>query len=276
MGEGRFSVIVINLDADTARLAHMRAQLARAGLPFERFSAVSGRDLSPWQRAHLGLETGAGLLSAGEVGCYASHLEVCRRIAAGEIEAPALVLEDDVALDDDFSRAVNDVLRALPESWDVVRLSNRTKHACFMLAELGDGRALVRYSNVPGSAGATLWSKAGAAKFLHERPRALPLDQDLRLVWAWGLDTYGVLPPPARRDQCESSSIDRMAPNGWRSDPQRVRKIRRFRSRAALQRHWHGVKTVGFGPWLAAEAANLLGLFRRRAGGPRVLGPLKS
>jgi glycosyl transferase family 25 len=248
--------IVINLDRDAERMAHMSGELERLGLKYKRFAAIDG--------AHLPVEFASyfsanqGVLSRGEIGCYASHLAVCAMIARGELEAPALVLEDDVALTESFAGLLDQLLCALPPNWDLVRLSNNAKHACITAAELGHGRHLVRYTNVPPSAGAILWSKAGAKKFLASRVRDLPVDQDLRLVWAWDLDTYGVTPAPVLRDRFGSSTIDAMAPEGWRQQSQHVRYVRGARRRAVIDRHAHGLRSVGARRWLAAEALNLV------------------
>lgn len=255
--------VVINLDADGARLAHMEAELGRVGLAFERFAAVRGDKLPAEIRPYFAEDSSSRILSAGEIGCYASHLAVCQRIASGEIASPALVLEDDVCLADDFALAIEALLRVLPAEWDLVRLSNDAKHAWLDVADLGRQRRLVRYSKVPASAGAILWNRSGAEKFLRQCARMLPLDQDLRLVWAWDLDTYGVVPAPALRDRCGPSRIDAMAPPGWRSDPARRRLVRR--SRASLQRQLHGLKAFGVTRWIAAEIHNLIAPLRQRA-----------
>lgn len=262
------STVVINLDADVERRAHMHRELSRAGLPFEIFPAVRGDDLPTGLETYFPSARGHPILSRGEIGCYASHLAVCRRIASGEWATPVLVLEDDVVLAEDFGEVLKGVLAALPEAWDLVRLSSETKHACLNVAELSPGRNLIRYSNVPVSAGAILWNRSGAQKFVQRRTRTLPVDQDLRLVWTWDLDTYGVLRPPALRDRCGPSRIDAMAPTGWRGAPARTKLVRRVRRRAALRRHVHGVKVFGVLDWMRAEAVNLL------ARGGRVIEPL--
>lgn len=100
-------VIVINLDRDVERLAHIGAELARAGIAFERFAAIDGDMLPGWLRRYLG--DAEATLSRGEIGCYASHLAVCRDVE--EQGAPALVLEDDVALPADFGALLSVCLR---------------------------------------------------------------------------------------------------------------------------------------------------------------------
>ena len=250
--------VVINLDADDARLAHMHAELGRAGIGFERFAAVRGEDLPAELQPYFAERRSHPILSAGEIGCYASHLAVCRHIAEGGIAAPVLVFEDDVRLAHDFVSVLEALMSALPAKWDLVRLSNEAKHACLELADLGERRRLVRYSKVPASAGAILWNRSGAEKFLRLSMRTLPLDQDLRMTWLWDLDTYGVVPAPVLRDRCGPSRIDAMAPAGWRSDAKRRRLVRGARAQASLQRHLHGLKTFGMGRWLAAEMINLV------------------
>lgn len=262
------STVVINLDGDADRLAHIRRELERAGLPFERFPAIHGEHVPPELAPYFPQAAPHPILSRGEIGCYASHLAVCRRIASGELGALALVLEDDVILADDFPSILRRALKALPRGWDVVRLSNDTKHACLSVAGLGR-RKLVRYSNVPVSAGATLWSRRGAEKFVRRRQRMLPVDQDLRLVWHWGLDTFGVAPAPVLRDRCGPSRIDAMAPDGWRGERTRTNLVRQARRRDVVRRHLHGVKVFGMFDWVRAEAINLVA-----RGGGRVIEPL--
>lgn len=254
--------IVINLDRDAERMAHMRTELERCGLKFTRFAAIDGADVPGAYARHFSVGP-ERILSRGEIGCYASHLAVCEMIVRGELSAPALVLEDDVVLTDALPAVLEDLLSTLPEGWDLVRLSNNAKHACIAESNLGEGRHLVRYSNVPSSAGAILWSKAGAEKFVQPRVRTLPVDQDLRLVWAWDLDTYGVVPAPVLRDRCGPSRIDAMAPEGWREKRRHVRFIRGARTRGVWRRHAHGVRAFGARRWFAAEAFNLL----KRLGG---------
>jgi glycosyl transferase, family 25 len=256
--------VVINLDDDDARLRHMQKELERAGLAFERFAAVRGADVPVALRSYFPESPSPRILSAGEIGCYASHLAVCRRIADGELAAPVLVLEDDVRLAKDFALAMEALLRALPAAWDLVRLSNDPKHACLVVADLMPGRKLVRYSKVPTSAGAILWNRSGAEKFLRRHVRTLPLDQDLRMAWRWDVDTYGVVPAPALRDRYGPSRIDAMAP-GWRGDERRRRLLRKSRTDASLQRHLHGLKAFGVKHWLAAEMINLAAPLLKRA-----------
>lgn len=248
------SITVINLDRDVARMAHMRAELMRAGLKSDRFAALRGDQLSPWLAPYF---SGAPPLSLGEIGCYASHLEIMRRIATGEVAAPALVLEDDVELARDFVTQINAALAEAPAAWDIIRLSHATKCVAQTVARLSEGRRLVRYSRVPTSTGGYLISASGARKFLREQRRSLPVDQDLRRVWAWDLDTYGVEPPPIRRDIFDQSSIDDASPPSWRESALRLRYRREAMAREALARTQRSLRDFGLRRWAMLAPLNL-------------------
>ncbi len=238
----------------------MERQCAQAGLRFERFSAANGAALPDVLRPYFPF-AGDGersVLSHGEVGCYASHLSLCQLIVAGAIAAPALILEDDVELPQDFIALLQTLMAALPPDWDIVRLSNDTKHVARPIQPLTAQHSLVRYSNIPGSTGASLISRSGAEKFLIKQPRVLPVDQDLRRAWHWNMNTFGVLPAPVRRDIFDVSTIDAMTDAGWREKRWRIARIRRQRGWETLRRHGLGVREFGLAAWASAETINAI------------------
>ena len=71
--------VVINLDRDADRLAHMQREFTKLGLTFQRFPAVNGANLPEHLRVYFA-PAESNPLSAGETGCYASHLAICRAI----------------------------------------------------------------------------------------------------------------------------------------------------------------------------------------------------
>lgn len=259
-------VIVINLDRDFERLAHVSAELARAGLAFERFSAIDGDMLPGWLRHYLGGAEAA--LSRGETGCYASHLAVCRDVA--EQGAPALVLEDDVALPAAFGALLTRLLAALPAGWDIVRLSYPSKRAMLSVAQIAQTHKLVRYSHIPTSTGAYLLSAQGARKFLSAPVvRRNPVDHDLRRAWVWRLETYGVAPPPVRADALLGSSIDAMQGRAERCARRRAR-LRWQRRFEGMSRFRQGAHDFGLWRWLLAEALNSVGMVLPKAARQRL------
>lgn len=199
-------ILIINRASDGARLAHVRAQLASAGLRGERVDAVEGSDVPDQLRAQFFDASGAPLsnMMVGEVGCYASHLKVAQCIVDRGWNH-ALVIEDDITFERDFVAALKGAMQSLPEDWDILRLSSTTKRAVLSLGGLPSQRHLVRYSRLPKQTGAYLISNSGARKLLAPRKRVRPVDADLRYAWNFGLDTYGVSPSPVCQDGFHST-----------------------------------------------------------------------
>lgn len=220
---------VINLDKDRDRLAWVTREAKRAGISLERFAGVDGHKLDQGIRSQFfadGSEAHEPALTAGEIGCYASHLCVLEKLLADEREAYALVLEDDIHIAEDLVPTIESARRLLPH-WDIIRLSNATKSVVLPVASLPNNREVVRYWTVPNGAGAYLISRSGAEKFLKAySTRTMPIDEDLRRPWRNGLDTYGILPPPVKPDVLGESSIARMG------RPAGIPARRRFRHAA--------------------------------------------
>ena len=199
-------VFLINLPRDEQRLAVMREQLDAIELPFEWVQAVYGKDLSPAEKEALYDSERNAVdyplpMSPGEIGCYASHLEVWRRVAAaGECGQPfSLVLEDDVELLEQLP-AVLQAVAALPPRWDMIKLVGRDHEKLWQrwpLPEPATGTDLVRYLRAPSLTGAYLLSAVGARKLMQRHARFhRPVDVDLRHWWLSGLRLYGLAPYP--------------------------------------------------------------------------------
>ena len=118
-------VYVISLARATARQAQVAQEFARIGMGYTIFEGIDGvarknellrrTDLGAWER-NMGAP-----ISAGHLGCYASHVELWRKIAH---EGPEIVLicEDDVTFTDAFPKALAAGL-ALSDRWDILRFS---------------------------------------------------------------------------------------------------------------------------------------------------------
>jgi glycosyl transferase, family 25 len=235
---------VINLDRSTDRLGRISKEFARAGLTFNRFPAIDGGSIPPKLQAYF---QGCTLLS-GEIGCYASHLALWHRVAAGD--EPALICEDDVLLPDDLGALMTDLLRVLPNGWDVVRLSSVAKRWFTPLkGRLTGGRYLVQYSREPTKTGAMLVSPAGARKLIEPRSIRRAVDQDLRCPWDFDLRTYGVVPRPIRE-----------VPGGGSIIGAKGRRVQRTRGLSNLSaRVAHNVRSLGFSNWARCLAWNSIG-----------------
>jgi glycosyl transferase family 25 len=248
------TALVINLDRDIIRLAHMEAQCARVGIPMQRWPAVLGAALPPaLASCFVGPPSGSGWsLSPGEIGCYASHITIWRALEDGSLGDVALVMEDDLRLEDDFVSALLRVLAVAPPDWDLIRLSNASRRAFVPIAEISARYMLVHYTRVPCSSGAYLISRSGAAKLLKQPSRTLPIDEDCRRVWRFGLRTFGVLPPPATPGILESS-ITSLGRREYRSRRWKTTRSIITDRLGSVRTNWDA---LGWRGWLLSQGVN--------------------
>jgi len=192
-------IFVINLDVATERLSFMQGQAAKADIAFERIAGVRGTQVPENLRDQFLNADGTprSSLSAGEIGCYASHLEAARLIVARDLPA-ALVLEDDVELRGDLKSFLTQIAGVLPDAWDIVKLCNYHHRTVYCVRRFGDSH-LVRFYRQPALAAGYLLSRQGAAKLLAPQPRIRPIDIEMRQPWHMDLDIYGVCPPPVKQ-----------------------------------------------------------------------------
>ena len=242
-------VCLINLDRSPERLATMSARLAGLGWAFERMPAVDGRAID-WRHHpdvdERGFERAQGRrLQPGDVGCYLSHLAALRRF----LDSPArhlLVLEDDADPEPDCS-AVIQALLAMPERWDVVKLSGYHSAAPVGEAALTPSRRLAIPFAPHSNTAALLFNRDAAERLLRTmRPMVLPYDHALERPWVHGVRLRIVSPPPCRAEDGSESTIplDRdLKIRGFKRWPTLLGRVRNEAARLAwalgqLPRPW--------------------------------------
>jgi glycosyl transferase, family 25 len=224
----------------------MQGEFARIGLSFERFPAVNGTALPDAVRPYFCDAAGRVVspLKPGEIGCYASHLALWQRIAAGvHGDGPVLVCEDDLVLPDDLAPLLDEILARAPAGWDVIRLSSETRRRLVPVDNLQGRRMLVRFTRSPINSGAYLIARSGARKLSRPGLRRLPIDRDLSNPWAFGINELG-LHPPIRQNVMPSIIV----PMGGRNlDRSQIR-----RAADKLRRLAFNIRTLGL--WRLATA----------------------
>jgi len=206
----RLHTWVINLDRAPERLARIRAQLERLGLPWTRLPAVDAQALTPAQRAALdepAYRRRHGKTPApGELGCYLSHVEAMRRFLASEAEF-ALVLEDDVLLHEALP-AVLAGLVAQRARWDVAKLSAVHSGTPMPYLEVAPGHHLaVMLTRCTGSSAYLLNRRAAERYAAGLLPMRLPYDHVYDQGWRFGLKFRLVTPTPCGHDEEIASTI---------------------------------------------------------------------
>lgn len=205
-------VFLINLDRCPERLQRAGEMLERAGISFARVVAADGRFLDPDRDAHCDQAACRQLLgrpmSAGEFGCYLSHLEAARQVLLSG--APhGLVFEDDITVGPDFKQALEALLdrpELASSRCDVVHLGPDRLKYFTRLGPCGEGHALVAAHYFPMTTRALLWSRAGARRFIEAHARVrLPVDFFLREEMVRSGRGLAVWPPLVRPGESEST-----------------------------------------------------------------------
>lgn len=180
-------VLVINLDRSKDRLARVSDTLGKAGLHWQRLSAVSPSavaDHPAYRQAQARALFGRDL-GAGELGCFLSHLAAIDRFLAGS-EPMGLVLEDDILFGPSTVATIVALQGRLSQpdlaGWHCVNLSNAYRKRRTPVGPVGD-TTLFRAWQFPLMTSALLWSRDGAAAFRdHVVAKGIfaPVDNQLR------------------------------------------------------------------------------------------------
>jgi len=109
-------VFVINLDRRRDRLNHLKKELSRLNISYQRFSAVDGEKDEVPEVPNL---------TPGEVGCTLSHKKVLRKVVDEEIDRP-LILEDDIIFENNFENRFREHFEQLPDDWAMYYLGANT------------------------------------------------------------------------------------------------------------------------------------------------------
>ena len=196
-------VFVINMAANTTRMARAAAALERLHLPFTRFDAVDGRALSEEALARVydpvaNLRRARHPMVGPEIGCYLSHLALWKQIAASD--APGgIILEDDFASAPDLA-AVLAAIATDGGDWDITKLfSARIGQKLLDNRPLVAGREIAVPYKVPNTTlGYAIRRDAAARLAACALPVSRPIDEDHKHFWERGLRIAMVAPPPLR------------------------------------------------------------------------------
>jgi glycosyl transferase family 25 len=235
-------IFIVNLERSGDRREAMRAQLDPLGLDYEFFPAVDGKAGEHFRFANYHEESCLRAwkrpLTAGEVGCFASHYLLWQRCV--ERREPIIVMEDDVALTARFAEAV----RILPSlaRFGYVRLAATTPRGLRVVPRaLPADWQLVRYLVGPMGTQCYALFPHAAARFLAGADKwTLPVDNYMDCFWQHGVPCIGLIPHPVPVSRSFASTIVTGALSPSTLMRNRVWRPKRFLARKAgdVRRHW--------------------------------------
>jgi len=123
----QITVFIVNLKRSVERKQYMQNLLETIGLSAVFIEAVDGRLLSDdcineYYDKKESLTSVGRELSASEVGCALSHIDIYKKITQGNIGA-SLVLEDDIVLGEDLLEVLAQC-KLFPNDWELVFLGH--------------------------------------------------------------------------------------------------------------------------------------------------------
>lgn len=221
-------ICVINLDRSKDRWEHISKQFEAAGLAITRISGVDGKlakhPLFEKYDDELSIRWKGRSLSAGQLGCFASHYLIWERCV--DLNTPIIVIEDDAVFSDQL-KAFKEGVKNLPEEVECVRLfRNHSKHfRTWPVMQVTDNMQLVKYTKGPMRATGYYVTPAGAKKFIKaSQTWFLPVDITMDRFWENGVECYGVLPEIVWNDESLDSTIGYDEPKVHRPFSVRARR----------------------------------------------------
>jgi glycosyl transferase, family 25 len=192
---------VINLAANTARMANASAALGAQGIGFERLEGVNGWNLPEDEISKVydrqrNRRDGKHPLVRPEIGCYLSHIECWRKIAEGQ--APGgIIFEDDFSASASLAEVLAQICADSSRDWDVVKLFTFDADPKVVKErQVGRYRLVVPYRVPTCLIGYVLTREAARRLAESSAPFFRPVDEDMKFYWEKDLRVALVLPAP--------------------------------------------------------------------------------
>ena len=119
------SIVYLHMNSSTVRRHFMENNLKRANIaPWTRFPAIEEADptdIKYWMRRHPNLSMS---VIKRTISLRTSYTGILKQALSNlKNDSTIMVLEDDVSLPANFARRLKKILRVIPSSWDMIRIS---------------------------------------------------------------------------------------------------------------------------------------------------------
>ncbi|MDD5406936.1 MAG: glycosyltransferase family 25 protein [Sulfurovaceae bacterium] len=180
-------IYFINLDRSTERRKFMEEQLDKFGISYIRIPAVDGQMLDalitkPIYARLQEKNEHYTLPKAGEIGIYLTYMDVWRKIADQE-EKFALILEDDVLIDEKLFEDINLICQNVSSS-EIVDFSGKKGFWASEKKSIIDKLSITHYSTCGLGFMGTMIGKIAAQKLIDTFPAyTMPVDNMKQLAY---------------------------------------------------------------------------------------------
>ena len=193
-------IFVVNLRKNAGRMESIKRQLDALGVEYRRFEAVYGKVLSDGERKKLfawfrsRLAVGVKLTD-GELGCALSHLGIYENIVSDGLDM-AVVLEDDVLLEDNFVGSVKTAANFVNVEQPQVVLFSDYGQASVGICK----RGIWEISNGSCTDGYLITRRAAELILKINKPVVVQADGWTRWHRRYGLQLYRLSPASVKQD----------------------------------------------------------------------------
>ncbi|MFQ3203558.1 MAG: glycosyl transferase family 25 [Pseudoalteromonas tetraodonis] len=200
---------IINMQGCEDRWETTLKRLTSLHLNAERFEATIGKNLSEeetlkWYCPKKNKKRYNRNLSAGEIGCYVSHMRLWQKMV-NENMPFCVVLEDDLFIEASLKDVVDAALKL--KNWDLIKLSDNRNFPFIDSAPLENNLTVGNYKKAPNGTQGYIISLSGAKKLLQRKPFFRPVDVDMQFHTEVGLSMIGIKPYPIAEDRSFISEI---------------------------------------------------------------------
>ncbi|CAJ1875556.1 glycosyltransferase family 25 protein [Aeromonas jandaei] len=202
-------VYVINLERSIERKMRMSELLTTTGVEYEFFPAIDGRiaTIIGYDSSRRIKEKGHPL-TLGEQACFLSHRALWLKCI--ELNAPIVVMEDDVDLKENFYDVLKHASIHL-SSYKYIRLGRAPIKSTLILprvvtlALLNDNTKLVKYSRGPSGAYGYIIHPDAARKFVNSSSYFwMPVDDYMDCEYIHGVSNIGIEEPVIKYTDIQS------------------------------------------------------------------------
>lgn len=200
-------IYVISLERAFKRREQISVEFARMGMNYVVFPGIDGQahesellasaDPAAW-RSFMGSH-----ISAGHMGCYASHVQLWKYVGEGE-DPIVLICEDDISFHSDFPEALQAALE-MSDFWDICRFAKIRAKGALIQRRLGPWRLNAYWGPFTGNACYLIKRELAARLALDFWPIQRAHDHELNRFFIHHFRLMGLEPFTATpKDQGES------------------------------------------------------------------------
>lgn len=187
-------IFVISLKTSLDRREKVKSQLMALNVKHQFFDGISvdgyENHFDAYDEEKYLINCGRKA-TLGEIGCYASHLELW--IKCLEINEPIMIMEDDFYIDKEFPSVLGEVEKLINE-YGFIRLQSESRGKKIKAKDLGRF-ALYYYTKMPHSLMCYSISPDVAKVFIDSsKILTAPVDVMIKKIWEHKIPTFGLVP----------------------------------------------------------------------------------